>query len=351
MKYFILVPEIKKCGPLNVVKNLVTSEEFSGIEVFICAIRKNKDIIFQNEFSEYENIKIIFLADGGLFNKFLSFKEKLNDINPDVIHANGFFPDIFSAFLSSKIKKITTIHNIIYQDYFSRYKVKGFFFSIFHYLILNFSTYYKILGCSESVSKSLKKFIFFKEISYVNNGVDVKEFKKLSIDERNMIRTRLSINKDTILLVFCGGVEPVKRVPSLISEYINTLEDLNYILYIIGDGPDLKKIVESEKVIKIGNVEDPKCYLQAADIIISNSSSEGYPMAILEALACGCKAFLSDIPSHEYIMSKYPKLAYSISSFNAVNIKKCLSNQITESELKSISSDTMAVNYLSNIVG
>lgn len=347
MKYVFLIPELKRGGPINVVKNLVETDFFMKLDVYIIAIRSQKDFIYEQEF--LKNTKIIYLENGNILSKLNQLKEVLYNISPNVVHSNGFYPDIFLSFLlGNRYKKVTTIHNVIYQDYYSRYGIKGYLFSFIHYLVLKFTNFYKIFGCSREVANSLDKIIRSKKIDYVNNGVNIDKFSCKSEISKNIIKDQLGLDSE-IIITFCGGVERVKRVPDLVNDYIANLTEFDFKFIIIGDGPELNQIKEDSRIIKIGRVNDPSLYLKASDVVVSNSSSEGYPMAILEALASGCKVFLSDIPSHNYIIKKYKNCAFKISDLNKDFIYKVLENKLSENEIYSISSSKMALDYLEKI--
>lgn len=54
-------------------------------------------------------------------------------------------------------------------------------------------------------------------------------------------------------------------------------------------------------VVFHGFVDNVVPWLQASDLFVSASASEGMPLAVLEALSCGLPALLSDIPPHREI--------------------------------------------------
>lgn len=48
---------------------------------------------------------------------------------------------------------------------------------------------------------------------------------------------------------------------------------------------------------------DPIAYMNISDVYVSASKSEGFSISVLEALSCGLELFLSNIPSHEEVVS------------------------------------------------
>jgi alpha-1,6-mannosyltransferase len=73
-------------------------------------------------------------------------------------------------------------------------------------------------------------------------------------------------------------------------------------LVIAGDGPErarLESLAEGVPVTFFGHVSDRSALadlLRSSDILVMPSASEGYPNAVLEALACGLPVVASDVP-------------------------------------------------------
>ena len=82
-------------------------------------------------------------------------------------------------------------------------------------------------------------------------------------------------------------------------------------MLVLGDGP-LRGVCEDyakdlQNVSFLGNRPNVWEYLRLADYFVSSSKAEGMPNAVLEALASGLPVLLSDIPSHQEILSLSPK--------------------------------------------
>ena len=72
-------------------------------------------------------------------------------------------------------------------------------------------------------------------------------------------------------------------------------------LIIIGDGPDRKKLEEmskkleiDKKVIFLGEINNPYCYMHYAKLFILSSKTEGFGLVLVEALYCGTKVISSN---------------------------------------------------------
>jgi glycosyltransferase involved in cell wall biosynthesis len=61
------------------------------------------------------------------------------------------------------------------------------------------------------------------------------------------------------------------------------------------------------RVIFLGARSDVADLLKGADILVSNSSEEGFPLALLEGCATGVHILASRIPAHERIRELFPE--------------------------------------------
>jgi glycosyltransferase involved in cell wall biosynthesis len=106
-----------------------------------------------------------------------------------------------------------------------------------------------------------------------------------------------------------GRLIEVKN-PLVILKSFELSADASTRLIFVGEG-NLREILHKEiiqckfeeQVSLTGLVQREKVYeyLLNADLFISSSFIEGLPVAVLEAMACGCPALLSDIESHREI--------------------------------------------------
>ncbi len=105
-------------------------------------------------------------------------------------------------------------------------------------------------------------------------------------------------------LVFLGRFNPQKNAPLLINA-LSQVADLDWRLTMIGDGPDMSAV--REKVCSAGlesrvslagwkSASEVRGLLATADVLCMPSTSEGMPMAALEALKYGLALITTDIP-------------------------------------------------------
>ena len=114
-------------------------------------------------------------------------------------------------------------------------------------------------------------------------------------------------------------------MPELITLFNEKLFN-NSKLLLLGSGEEeaicKEKAKDNPNILFLGFCNTPEKYYQIADYVISNSSAEGYPMSILEAVSCGCYAYLSNIPSHREFLSNNPFCGDLIENISENNISE-----------------------------
>jgi len=139
--------------------------------------------------------------------------------------------------------------------------------------------------------------------------------------------------KDCVLIGYIGGLNPGKNVETLISAFGCFLKDYpktNAKLVIIGDGP-MKSILEDlvakynigDYVSFLGNIPDAYRFLNALDIFVLPSLSEGSPFSLIESMAAGKGIIASNIPSISELLTQ-GKEAVLINPTNVEELKRAV---------------------------
>jgi glycosyltransferase involved in cell wall biosynthesis len=113
------------------------------------------------------------------------------------------------------------------------------------------------------------------------------------------------------VILHTGSLTLRKRPLEVIAAFGHSAVREQAVLVFAGDGPLLEQCREAAKewqnVIFLGHRSDLPDLLGAADVLVSSSASEGLPMALLEACACGLKVLASDIQPHRDIAALFPE--------------------------------------------
>lgn len=135
-------------------------------------------------------------------------------------------------------------------------------------------------------------------------GIDLSIFRK---HDKSESRTRLNLKKSDFIILFNRYFEPVYGVQYLLEafkKFSAGKDNVQLLMLSEGSGKNeaIKYITESgleEKVSLIGRVPNAELpvFLNAADIYISPSLSDGTSLSLLEAMACGLGLVVSDVPA------------------------------------------------------
>jgi glycosyltransferase involved in cell wall biosynthesis len=128
------------------------------------------------------------------------------------------------------------------------------------------------------------------------NMRDGQRFRPADAEGRLRARQALGLTEDDRVVVVVGALSPEKRVHLAIAAGAT---DPRLTLLVAGDGSlraDLEHLAETSapgRVRFLGNVADTVPVLQAADVLVLTSESEGVPGVLIEAGLCGLPAVTS----------------------------------------------------------
>lgn len=284
-------------GPTRVLENIISSLDRKKYNITILTLINENNQKLVEKLTK-DGIKIVQLnyskSLGSILKDRKKIEESIKEIKPDIIHTHGIVSSLLFYLMKIDAYKITTIHNNMFEDYKYTYgKYKGIIFSFIH--IWTLKGYNNVICCSKTSYEALKRKC--KNLSYIRNGIDCNIN---NVKNKNEIRKELNIPENDTVFTYVGVVNERKRVVELVKMFASTLKNDEWLL-IVGDGELLEeaKKYKNDRIIFVGFKENALDYLNASDIYISNSSSEGFSISIIEALHCNLYCFLSDIPSHK----------------------------------------------------
>lgn len=132
----------------------------------------------------------------------------------------------------------------------------------------------------------------------IHNGVDLSRFPAPAAGDRERARATLGL-EDVPTVVCIGRLHRSKNQRLLIEIWDAvraSVPDARLIL--VGDGPDRDELaaLRGEGVRLVGESDDVRSWLAAASIMAQPSTWEGLSLSLLEALACGRSAVVTDVP-------------------------------------------------------
>jgi glycosyltransferase involved in cell wall biosynthesis len=148
-----------------------------------------------------------------------------------------------------------------------------------------------IIGVSSQIERTYKAEGERFRVTCIRNGIDL-DGRSIQADKRRT-RKDLGVDSETCLIGTIGRLTPVKGVPYLLQAARKLLrQGANVKVLVVGEGSIRSDLMAqtrdlgiSEHVVFLGHREDTDALLQALDIFVLPSLSEGIPMALLEAMA------------------------------------------------------------------
>ena len=223
----------------------------------------------------------------------LALASKMRDVvlseGLDVLHVHYAIPHSISAYLATqmllplKVPFVTTLHGtditLVGQQ--------NSFFDITRFGIEKSSA----VTAVSNYLKQKTEDVFHTEqpIRRVYNFIDTKLFKK----QTGPCHRPSFASEEQIVFMHLSNFRPIKRIEDVIRVFAKTLEKIDGVLVMIGEGPMLRPARElaaqmgiASKIRFIGNQNDIPNLLGCGDIFLFPSEMESFGLAPLEAMAC-----------------------------------------------------------------
>ena len=149
-----------------------------------------------------------------------------------------------------------------------------------------------------------------ERIEILRNSIDLVHFSPVTSDERLAARSNLSLPHDVPIFIAVSTLRPIKGLSTIVEAAARLRAHLPKALFLlVGEGPERKTLsaqIEefhlSDTVRLVGPQSDVRPWLAAADIGLLASYSESSSNALLEYMAMGLPAVVSDIPANRELV-------------------------------------------------
>lgn len=339
---------IVKNGPSSVVLNIIHNIDREKYEVSLITLfsGNSPEVIAHLKsigVSVYECTTLSRMKC--LLGQCKEFDDTVRNGHYDILHTHGLIPDIVSSRLNTPVKKITTIHNNMYEDYLDSYGwVKSRIFITLHLNALKRLN--KCVCCSESVYNVMKQKL--NNTTFIRNGIEPVRAQSV------VTREEFNIPEDARVFLYAGGLSSRKNVVWLIEKFVQYHGDNDYLLVLGAGDKEVECKEKADNHVKmLGFQSDPIAYMNISDVYTSASKSEGLSISVLEALSCGLGLFLSDISSHREVV-KMGRDVYLGETFDTVSFEAKLNllrkekldkEKIVAFQRKNLSASGMAEAY------
>lgn len=298
LKIAYIINYIVNGGPSNVVRSLIAKLDRTHWDITLITLFGGNDSAVLQELADSGvHIRTCTTLSrwGCLLGQSAEFRQIIESDNFDVLHSHGFIPDILSARLHTRARRVTTLHNNMFEDYLHEYgwlKSRVYIQIHLHYL----KKLDACVGCSKTVYDAMHKKL--PHMTYIRNGIAPTQRKGAAVN-----RAELGLPNDARVFIFAGRLEGRKNPRGLVQKFARCHNADEYLL-LLGDGADAQSCRElgDDHVELLGFQSDPIAYYQIADVYTSASLSEGFSISVLEALDNGLALLVSDIPSHREVI-------------------------------------------------
>ena len=233
----------------------------------------------------------------GLLRGHGALARELAAIKPGLVHSHGVRADLLAAGLGD-LPRLATVRNVPWLDFPMTYGLPGYGLAAAHLGALR--RFPRVVAVSATVAASIGRFL--PRVDVIRNGVDLAHYRPAPIAEKQALREAHGIAKDALVVVATGHLSARKQ-PQVLVDAIRGLDNL--VLVLVGDGPEAarlrRSIGDTMDVRLMGRQGDVRPFLALADLFASASRAEGFPNAVIEALASGLPCVLSDIGPHAEI--------------------------------------------------
>lgn len=308
MKVLHCISSLQVGGAEKCVRNLSLEQKSQQLSVGILSFGKPNDA-FQSDI-EKAGIEV-FNINGNVFVRSLRTISVLLKYSTIHIHS----PAVIRAF--TPLFLLLILKNVIYTIH-GEVEPPLKYLKFAHKLS---SVYINtIFAVSEPIKRGIKERYGWSEqcVSVVENGVVVpSSFAEIG-------------NKNKLRLCMVCRLIPLKNVSQIIDAFNRHKLFEMFLLDIYGDGPERAKLEDKVERLKLskyitfhGNQLDENFIYENEDVLLINSTTEGLPMSLVEAMARGIPAVSTNVGNISSVIS-HGENGYIYEINDMATWKKCL---------------------------
>lgn len=255
---------------------------------------------------QLENIGIKYYTLKRRFTSLFNLKKIIENGKFDIVHSHLIHADLYVSIIRrlsrKKWKFISTKHGYN-EQYMEDHGLT---------VVDKFSKYNYVARFAEkAVDKSIAVSFGLKNI-YEGFNIRSKNGMKViyhGISEKEMGKPKELSNSKHRRIALLGRLVPLKGHITAINFIKELNKTLDCSLDIVGEGylkEDLKRYVQeigiSEKVNFIGYTNNPKEFINNADLVMLTSKAEGFGLVLIEAMSMGVPVMSNDAPAMNEII-------------------------------------------------
>ncbi len=149
------------------------------------------------------------------------------------------------------------------------------------------------------------------KVDVIYNGIDLEYFRPCP-EQRAQMRSQLGIAEDEVLVGNVSALRPIKGVEHFVSAAAAVLQHESRARFVlVGDGPLRQQLQDQAARLGIaprfliaGAQEDIRPWLNACDVAVLTSESEGFSNSILEYMAMGLACVATDVGGNREVLTE-----------------------------------------------
>ena len=202
----------------------------------------------------------------------------------------------------------------------------------------------------------LNTFVIYKDIHY---GIDIESIKNCDLNKLHLLRKEFGVGDNELLFGTVARLIPVKGLNTLLegfAKYLNTIDDIPTKLLLVGAGPLKRSLIDlAEKLGITGSVifagfrEDIPIVMNAIDIFVLTSLSEGFGLVVLEAMASSKPVIATNVSAiPEIVLNRENGVLITAGDANELSVAMCDLAKREDARLKmGKKGHERAINYFS----
>ena len=297
MNILHIIPDIGQGGGAEqVLVNLLPALCSRGLNCEVAALWSPYSLAPKLESQNIQVHRLNISSRWSLIEANFKLNKLLRQKQYDIIHAHLFFSEFYTALtypLFPSVRRVVSFHDLAYVSYPANSLWKKFRKQMHSFLIRNCID--AQIGVSTAVAEHYAANLKLKNVNVIHNGFPVDELYPSATLNKKEILAGYNIHPNEFVIIVPGRLVPEKDHAVLL-QAIHILKQKNLCpkVLMFGEGPLkdwLSKKLVQEQLLKQVILHNPIPHqelmrvVQAADLFVLPSRSEGFGLAHAEAMA------------------------------------------------------------------